>query len=70
VAGHAGELWLGRIGAVEVAVMSGRKHAYETGDGRRHEGLPLRCLQALGCEVLVQTNAAGSLHAAMGARAA
>jgi purine-nucleoside phosphorylase len=62
VAGHAGELWLGRIGAVEVAVMSGRKHGYETGavDGMV---VPLRCLHALGCEVLVQTNAAGSLHA-------
>jgi purine-nucleoside phosphorylase len=65
VAGHAGELWLGRIGTVEVAVMSGRKHGYETGavDGMK---LPLRCLQALGCEVLVQTNAAGSLHADWG----
>jgi len=65
VAGHAGELWLGRIGAVEVAVMSGRQHGYETGavDGMK---LPLRCLQALGCEVLVQTNAAGSLHADRG----
>ena len=61
VAGHAGELWLGRIGDVEVAVMSGRKHAYESGavDGMQ---LPLRCLHAMGCEVLVQTNAAGSLH--------
>ena len=40
--------------------MSGRKHGYETGavDGM---ALPLRCLRALGCEVLVQTNAAGSL---------
>ena len=65
VAGHAGELWLGRIGAVEVAVMSGRKHGYETGavDGMK---LALRCLHALGCEVLVQTNAAGSLNTDMG----
>ena len=64
VAGHSGELWLGRIGAHEVAVMSGRKHAYETGavDGMK---LPLRTLRALGCEVLVQTNAAGSADAAM-----
>ena len=65
VAGHAGELWLGRIGAVEVAVMSGRKHGYETGavDGMK---VALRCLHALGCEVLVQTNAAGSLNTDMG----
>ena len=65
VEGHAGELWLGRIGAVEVAVMSGRKHGYETGavDGMK---VALRCLHALGCEVLVQTNTAGSLNTDMG----
>lgn len=61
VAGHAGELWLGRLGTHQVAVMSGRKHAYESGnvDGMK---LPLQTLRALGCEVLVQTNAAGSLR--------
>jgi purine-nucleoside phosphorylase len=64
VAGHAGELWLGRIGAVEVAVMSGRRHTYESGDVAGMK-LPLRVLQALGCSVLVQTNAAGSLDPAM-----
>jgi purine-nucleoside phosphorylase len=62
VAGHGGELWLGTLGAHAVAVMSGRKHGYETGavDGMKR---PLQVLQALGCEVLVQTNAAGSLRA-------
>lgn len=62
VAGHSGQLWLGRLGPHEVAVMSGRQHAYETGavDGM---ATPLRVLQALGCEVLVLTNAAGSLRA-------
>ncbi len=64
VQGHAGELWLGRIGAHEVAVMSGRKHAYESGDVTGMQ-LPLTALRALGCEVLVQTNAAGSLRTAM-----
>jgi purine-nucleoside phosphorylase len=64
VAGHAGDLWLGQVGEAAVAVMSGRKHAYETGaaDGMK---TPLRALQALGCSVLVQTNAAGSLRAGM-----
>jgi purine-nucleoside phosphorylase len=61
VLGHAGELWLGRIGTHEVAVMSGRKHAYESGDVNGMK-LPLQTLRALGCEVLVQTNAAGSLR--------
>lgn len=61
VAGHSGALWLGRVGANEVAVMGGRQHGYESGavDGMK---IPLRVLQALGCEVLVQTNAAGSLR--------
>lgn len=64
VAGHSGELWLGHLGAQPVAVMSGRKHAYETGavDGMR---LPLQTLRDLGCRVLVQTNAAGSLRASL-----
>lgn len=64
VPGHHGELWLGRLGGQEVAVMSGRKHAYETGavDGMR---IPLETLQALGCDSLVLTNAAGSLKAGM-----
>jgi purine-nucleoside phosphorylase len=62
VAGHSGVLWLGRLGKHDVAVMSGRKHGYESGevDGMK---TPLLVLQALGCEVLVQTNAAGSLRA-------
>ena len=64
VQGHSGELWIGRIGGHEVAVMSGRKHAYENGDVKGMQ-LPLRTLRELGCEVLVQTNAAGSLRAAM-----
>jgi purine-nucleoside phosphorylase len=61
VAGHRGVLWMGLLGEHEVAVMSGRKHGYETGevDGMK---TPLKVLQALGCEVLVQTNAAGSLR--------
>jgi purine-nucleoside phosphorylase len=59
VQGHNGELVLGRIGGNEVAVMCGRKHAYEDGDVKAMQ-VPLLALQALGCEVLVQTNAAGS----------
>jgi purine-nucleoside phosphorylase len=64
VAGHCGELWLGHIGGQEVAVLSGRQHGYETGavDAMK---TPLRVLQALGCDTLVQTNAAGSLRTDM-----
>ena len=64
VAGHAGEFWLGRLGATEVALLSGRRHVYEDGQADGMKGA-LRTLRALGCEVLVQTNAAGSLDAAM-----
>lgn len=64
VAGHAGELLLGRIGKTPVALLAGRKHAYESGevDAMKH---PLRVLRALGCDTLVQTNAAGSLDTAL-----
>ena len=65
VAGHSGELWMGRIGGREVAVMSGRRHVYESGDVQGMKE-PLASLRALGCEVLVQTNAAGSLRLEMG----
>ena len=64
VAGHAGELWLGRLGAREVVVLSGRRHTYEDGSADGMKGA-LRTLRALGVQVLVQTNAAGSLDAAM-----
>jgi purine-nucleoside phosphorylase len=61
VTGHSATLWLGKIGAQPVAVMSGRTHSYETGavDGM---AVPLQVLKSLGCHTLVQTNAAGSLH--------
>ena len=61
VAGHSATLWLGFIGAQPVAVMSGRKHGFETGavDGM---ALPLQVLKQLGCHTLVQTNAAGSVR--------
>jgi len=64
VAGHGATLWLGHIGTQPVAVMSGRKHGYETGavDGM---AVPLQVLKALGCHTLVQTNAAGSVRADM-----
>lgn len=62
VPGHGGELWLGTLGQHSVAVMSGRKHGYEGGPlDAMH--VPLKALHAMGCQVLVQTNAAGSLRA-------
>lgn len=64
VAGHGGELWLGRLDAQPVAVLAGRQHGYETGAVDAMAS-PLQVLQQLGCHTLVQTNAAGSLHPEM-----
>jgi purine-nucleoside phosphorylase len=43
-----------------VAVLSGRRHAYEDGDCGAMKAA-LQTLRELGCEMLLQTNAAGSL---------
>jgi purine-nucleoside phosphorylase len=65
VAGHAGELVLGHLGGVPLAVMSGRVHYYE-GHDLRHVTLPVRVLHALGARQLVVTNAAGGLNESFG----
>lgn len=62
--GHAGEVVLGRLGAQEVAVLCGRRHAYEGGDPAAMKGA-IAALAACGVQVLVQTNAAGSLAPSM-----
>lgn len=64
VGGHAGRVRLGRIGRNEVIVLAGRRHAYETGEADGMKGA-VRTLAALGVQVLVQTNAAGSLDPAL-----
>jgi purine-nucleoside phosphorylase len=64
VGGHAGQLLLGRIGPHRVAVLAGRAHAYETGEPTGMKGA-IRTLAALGVQLLVQTNAAGSLDLAL-----
>jgi xanthosine phosphorylase len=65
VGGHAGRAVLGRIGGVAVAVLQGRAHLYEGADP---DGLrtPVRALRQAGAEVLVLTNAAGSLRPEVG----
>jgi purine-nucleoside phosphorylase len=64
IGGHAGLVRLGRLGGRDVAVLAGRKHAYETGEPDGMKGA-IRTLAALGVQVLVQTNAAGSMDPAM-----
>jgi len=66
VAGHAGSLVLGRLGGVEVMVLNGRVHAYEGGDGAARLKVLVRSVKQLGAEVLVLTNAAGSLRPDIG----
>jgi xanthosine phosphorylase len=65
VAGHGGRAVLGRIGAVPVAVLQGRAHVYEGGDFDAIR-TPMRALRAAGAEIVVLTNAAGSLRAEVG----
>jgi purine-nucleoside phosphorylase len=60
VAGHAGKLILGKVGGTPVALLAGRAHYYEHGDASVMK-VPVRTLAALGCEMLVLTNSAGSL---------
>jgi xanthosine phosphorylase len=66
VAGHAGSAVLGRIGGVPVAVLQGRAHVYE-GPPMDQIRTPVRTLRAAGAEILILTNAAGSLRAEVGA---
>jgi xanthosine phosphorylase len=61
VEGHAGRLVLGSLGGVDVACLQGRVHLYEGVPAAAVNPLP-RTLKALGCEVLILTNAAGSLR--------
>jgi purine nucleoside phosphorylase len=48
-----------------VAVLQGRAHVYEGGDLERIR-VPVRALRAAGAEILVLTNAAGSLREEVG----
>ena len=61
LAGHAGKLILGRLAGRPVAIFSGRSHVYE-GIEAGVITTPVRTLRALGAELLVLTNAAGSLR--------
>jgi xanthosine phosphorylase len=65
VQGHAGRVVLGKIAGVSVAVLQGRAHLYEGGDSDELTA-PVRSLAAAGVEVLVLTNAAGSLREEVG----
>ncbi len=61
VGGHAGRLVLGHVGPTPVAVLQGRAHYYERGKADEMRA-PIEAVAELGCETLLQTNAAGSLR--------
>ena len=61
VGGHAGRLVLGHVGPTPVAVLQGRAHYYERGRADEMKGA-IDAMAGLGCDTLLQTNAAGSLR--------
>jgi purine-nucleoside phosphorylase len=58
---HAGRLVCGRLAGQTVVAMEGRFHFYE-GYSLKQITLPVRVMKALGCEVLVVSNACGGLN--------
>jgi xanthosine phosphorylase len=65
VEGHAGRAVAGSIGGVPVVAFQGRAHLYEGVDLDELRA-PVRALKAAGAEIVVLTNAAGSLRADLG----
>jgi purine-nucleoside phosphorylase len=61
VRSHAGRLVCGRLGGQPVLAMEGRFHFYE-GYSLKQITLPVRVMKALGCEVLVVSNASGGMN--------
>jgi len=64
VEGHVGELIFGQINDIEIVVLKGRAHYYESGKPDAMKSA-IETLKDLGCETLLLTNAAGSLISEM-----
>lgn len=64
ISGHAGKLFVGKLGGQEVAVLAGRAHPYESGNAAVMRPA-IETLKGAGVETLILTNAAGSLKADM-----
>jgi purine-nucleoside phosphorylase len=65
VKSHAGRLVCGRLAGQTVVAMEGRFHYYE-GYSLQQITLPVRVMKALGCEVLVVSNACGGMNPQFG----
>lgn len=63
VAGHAGNLVIGRIGGLVVAAMQGRFHFYE-GFSMKEVTYPIYVMKLLGVRDLLVTNACGGINTA------
>ena len=61
VPGHAGKLWLGKLGGREVLCQQGRVHLYE-GWSAEEVTRAVRAFALCGTRAVVLTNAAGGLH--------
>ena len=58
--GHAGQLVMGKVGAVSVAGMQGRVHLYE-GYSAKEVAFPVRVFARMGVKAVILTNAAGGI---------
>jgi purine-nucleoside phosphorylase len=61
VAGHRGQMVIGRLAGQEVLMMQGRIHAYE-GISLQKVTLPVRVMHELSIRTLIVTNAAGGIN--------
>lgn len=65
VPGHAGQLILGTLAGVPVMLFAGRSHYYETGQSDVM-AFPLQVARALGVQIVMLSNAAGSTRGELG----
>jgi purine-nucleoside phosphorylase len=61
VTSHAGQLVCGRLAGQTVVAMEGRFHFYE-GYSLQQITFPVRVMKALGCEILIASNACGGMN--------
>lgn len=61
VAGHSGQLLIGKLGGKTVVCLSGRCHLYE-GHAPERVVFGVRLLAALGISTVIVTNASGGIH--------